>query len=272
VIFGSSDLVSGDGLGFSITSPFKAVAKAATGTAKAVGKGTVAVGKGVEHGTAAAAKGTSQLVQKYGKTAATLAVLPVVTVNKAIVAPVLKATVLRPVISRINTLKDRRAKKLAWDNRKSPTPTPQERSQASSWTKAHLRSQAPPLGLMMSVLAGPPRMSMTGFGEPTTATITAAVPALVALLNSILSHADHSGDAPAHAGASGAQPVDPAGTHDLTPTQDAADQAAVDRSSAPSGGRGKSSGLPLRLTKKQLMIGGAALGGVVLLALLTRKS
>jgi hypothetical protein len=269
VIFGNSYAVApdeGGGLGFSITSPFKTVAHAA-----------VSVGKGVEHGTVAVAKGAGGVAAKYGKTAAALAVLPVVEVNKAIVAPVLKATVLRPVISRINTLKDRRAKKLAWDARKSTTPTPQERSQASSWAKSHLRSQAPPLGLMLSVLAGAhrgaPRIATAGLGEPTTAAITAAVPALIALLNSILSKASKSGDAPAQAGKSGGSAPaapDPAGTHDLTPTQNAADQAAA--ASAPSSGDKSGGALPLGLTKKQLTIGGAVLGGVVLIALLTKRS
>jgi len=260
VIFGNSDAawVDDGTLGFSITSPFKSVAHAAT-----------AVGKGVAHGTVAAAKGAGGLAQRYGKTAAELAVLPVVEVNKAIVAPVLKATVLRPVISRINTLKDRRAKKLAWDNRKSTTPTPQERSQASSWTKSHLRSQAPPLGLMMSVLAGSaPQMGLRGLGEPTTATITAAVPALIALLNSILKKANSSGDAPEHVG--GGSGGTAAGGESGAPDSGSTASDGGTPGGGKHGARSVSS-LPLGLTKKQLTIGGAVLGGVVLLALLTRK-
>lgn len=272
MILGNSYAVASDGsLGFSITSPFKSVAHAA----KAVGRGTVAVGKGVEHGTVAAAKGAGGLVSKYGKQAALLAALPVVEVNKIIVEPALKATILRPVISRINTLKDRRARKLAWDARRSTTPTPAERGQASSWTKAHLRSQAPPLGLMMSVLAGSrlgaTQLGMRGFGEPTTATITAAVPALVALLNSILKKANSSGDAPEKVGGDAASGADVGASG----SDDTASGGGIDASgSGKRGGHGAGhadSSLPLGLTKKQLTIGGAVLGGVVLLALLTRK-
>lgn len=280
VILGNTQLVTGDGgFGFSITSPFKAVAHATTSAVKTVGKraaavgkgaarGTVAAGRGVAHGAVAVGHGTEQLARKYGKEAALLAVLPVAVVTKDIVAPALKATVLRPVISRINTLKDRRAKKIAWDRRQSTTPTPQERSEASSWTKSHLRSQTPPFGLMMSVLAGAaPQTSLRGLGEPTTATIAAAVPALVALLNAILSKANSSGDAPAHVGGgkAGSVPVAPGG--------DAADGGQLapgdDTGADPNGSGGTS--LPFGLTKKQLTIGGVVLGGAVVLALLTRK-
>lgn len=259
MIFGNSEAVEIVGLGWSITSPFKSIAHGAERT-----------GKGVAH---VAKKAVSNPLVR-------LAAFPPLALVKYVEKPLGKLA-LRPVTHRIDTLKDRRAKKLAWDRRKSTVPTPQDRNDARSWAKGYLRGHKPPFGAMLSLLAGPPAMPEFGFGglgEPATATIAASVPALIALMTAILKAASHSGEAPERVGGGGGggpQAPDAPGTQDLTPVQNAVDDAAAaaggdaapgnDASSAGGGKR------LLGLTHKQLMIGGAVLGGVVVLALLTRK-
>jgi len=267
VIFGSSDVVEIEhGLGWSITSPFKTI----------------------EHGAERAGKDAVHVAKKVASNPiALLATFPPAALVKYVAKPLGKLA-LRPVTHRIDTLKDRRAKKLAWDRRKSTVPTSQDRNDARSWAKGYLRGHKPPFGLMLSMLAGPPSVMPTlgsgGFGDPTAATIAASIPALMALMTSILHAAHQSGQAPEHAGSSTASPQTPdaPGTQDLTPVQNAVDDAAAaaggdvapgdDASSGAAGKHGKGKrGLLGGITHKQLLIGGGVLGGVVLLVLLTGK-
>jgi hypothetical protein len=211
---------------------------------------------------------------------------------------------LTPVRHKVDTLKDRRAKKIAWDNRKAMVPTPAERAQAKAWAKGYLKREKPPFGLMLSLLAGPlygvPEPAMDfgsgGFGDPTTATIIASVPTLLAIVDSILKRSAKNGEAPAGGhggGGGGAAPAgggapaapDAPGTVDLTPAQNAADggaaadaggDASADDGSGGGGGKGKHGGkgggkMLGGLTKKQLMIGGAVVGGIILISLLMPK-
>jgi hypothetical protein len=138
VIFGSSGVVEIEhGLGFSVTSPFKSIAH----EAKRAGKGVAHVAK----------KAASSPIAR-------LAAFPPLALVKYVEKPLGKLA-LRPVTHRIDTLKDRRAKKLAWDRRKSTVPTPQDRNDARSWAKGYLRGHKPPFGAMLSLLAGPPATS-----------------------------------------------------------------------------------------------------------------
>lgn len=242
-------------LGFSITKPFKHVART------------------VAHGTASVAKSTAHVAKKVASPAVALAVLPAVELNKIVVGPVVKRA-LKPVTNRINTLKDRRAKKLAWDRRKSPTPTPAEHAESKSWAKNKLRGETPPFGLMLSLLAGPlivdesaPQMHQ--LGEPATASVLASIPALIALMNTILARNAKSGEAPASTGggaptaAGGRAAASPGGDPNDTPSDAAQNE----------GNSGATINLPGvgHVRRTYVMIGGAVLGGVLLLVLLAHK-
>lgn len=229
-----------DQFGWSITTPFKKVASAA----KAVGKGTVSATKVVVKpvarvtatGVKTAAKGTTAVVKTAGK-GVTTAGKGVATGGKFVAKGAVKGvkavgsgvkyalskTVLRPVISKLNTLKDRRAKKLAWDRRKSKTPTAAERNEARAWAKSYLKGQKPPFGYMLSQLAGPidDEPLMGSFGEPVSAaTVIASVPVLLSLLAIILQNVNKSG----------AAPINPATGQPMTPAEQA--QAANETAAA----------------------------------------
>jgi hypothetical protein len=239
---------------------------------------------------------------------AKLAVLPVVEMNKYILQPILHVA-LTPVRRKVDVLKNRRAHKIAWDTRKSPTPTPAENAQAKSWAKSYLKHEVPPFGLMLSLLAGPalygaPRANMFGtsamFGDPTTATIIASVPTLLAIIDKVLTRSDKNGQAPSNAagkgkgggggGGGGAAAADGGGAAaDAGGGADAgADASAAGgddggadaggggggRHGGKHGGGGGGAGTLAKkfgLSKKQLMIGGAVVGGLVLLVLLMPK-
>lgn len=187
-----------------------------------------------------------------------------------------------PIRNRVHQLRDRRARKLAWDNRKSTTPTPAENAQAKSWTKSHLKQQGPH-GEILQLFAGssPMLLGAATLGDPVTLSLIAAsIPVFMALMNKVLHKADASGQAPADptkGGAAASAPAAP-GTVDLTPAQDAAAAAggggdggggadAGGGGGKHGGGGGKLLGMP----KKYVIIGGAVLGGVLVLSLLTGK-
>ena len=117
---------------------------------------------------------------------------------------------LRPVTSRIRTLENRRANKIAWDARKSRTPTPSERAQAKSWTKSKLKGQLPH-GPLLALLAGAPAVhpaELGQFGMSTNlgiapAVIAALIPVFIALMNSMLKSFSKSGEAPVAIGPNG---------------------------------------------------------------------
>ena len=239
---------------------------------------------GVEHGAVASGK----FVASHAKGIAELAVLPVVVLNKVVAGPILHAA-LTPVRHKVDQLKDRRAKKLAWDRRKSTTPTPAEQNEAKSWAKSTLRHEKIPFGPILSLLAGPRpapmlfgRVELGSLGDPTTATIISSIPVLLEIMKSVLSKNSNNGQAPANAAGGAAAPAAP-GVVDLTPAQDAAaaaaggdDGSAGGDAGGGAGGKkhgkgGGGGGQILGLPKKYVIIGGAVLGGVLVLSLLTSK-
>ncbi len=192
---------------------------------------------------------------------------------------------MTPVRNRVHKLRSRRAVKLAWDRRKSKTPTPAEQSEASTWTKSHLKSKGPH-GRVLALFAGaaPANFgaSYSGLGDPATASVVAAsVPVLVALINAVLRKSNNPNEAPADpaADAQAAADTSPAdaGTADLAPAQDAATDAAAAAADAESGGGGglrslTRGGKILGIDRKYVFIGGAVLGAVLLIGLLKPKS
>ncbi|MBV8722257.1 MAG: hypothetical protein JO277_08915 [Candidatus Eremiobacteraeota bacterium] len=253
----------GGPLGFSVTSPFRAV------------------GRGVAKG----AKATGRVTKKYGKYAVE-ATNPELAVM-AVAGKKLASWALTPVRHRVQRLKDRRAVKLAWDRRKSKTPTDAEKKEARDWTK-HYLNRHPPHGPALALLAGPsffgPSAESILLGEVVTAaTVSASVPVLIALMNHLLGKAHASGEAPANPGeaplpaASSSAGGD--GTVDTGPAQDAGTAAEADANadaSAGGGKGGKGGGAVVKLPgvgavpRKYLVIGGVVVGAVVLVALLKR--
>jgi hypothetical protein len=184
----------------------KLVKKAAKATASGVKKGAKATGKV----TVKTAKATAKGVQAVG------------------------ALALKPLRSKINTLTTRRAKKLAWDRRKSKTPTAAERSEARAWTKRTLSAKGPHgklLALLAGASPGEAQDTLGAFGiapgplgvvEPATiALISASIPALTKLLQDIISAAAKSGAAPVDpATAPASAPAPAAVEHDTAPVPD----------------------------------------------------
>jgi hypothetical protein len=249
-------------LGFSITSALKKVGNVAVKTVtvptKYAYQGTKAVGKlaykGIEW---TAIKPTEWLAHK----------------------------IMAPVKNRVQKIVHRRAAKLAYDSRKSTTPTPAEVSQARSWTRGKLMHELPH-GPALAIFAGHPEvMDMLGDHQlgVAPAVAAAAVPIFMALAQQLLNRFSSSGEAPANpqadasADASAPDAPAPAGTVDLQPVQDAAQDVAeaVDKAAGKGkrGGKGGTVTLPggMQVKKSYLAIGGAVLGGVILLSLFTRK-
>ena len=245
--------------------------------------------KRVGHGVSHAAHSAEHGVVSASKAAAHVAMLPAKEVVHAVNA-VMKLA-FRPITNRIHTLQNRRAGKIAFDKRKSTTPTPAEHAEAKTWTKNKLKSQGPQ-GKLLALFAGPPpamplwpTAGMLGQDPATVSIIAASIPVFKELMNKILGKAAASGEAPAKPGDA---PADSDPAADAAATQQAAsgggDAAAAggdgsDGTDAGSGGDGTGKGkgkgdgagaLAKRLgvSKKQLMIGGAVVGGLVLLVLL----
>lgn len=266
--------IQGDEFGFSVTSPFKKV-----------GRGIKKVGK--------AGYGVTKKVAKTGVHVAKTGVKAVGKGLKyAIVAPALwlasKATA--PVRNRVHKLRNRRAAKLAWDRRKSKTPNAAENAEAKSWTKSHLKGKGPH-GQVLALFAGAPDDVLLGSYEPyagqlgmdpaTATVIASSIPIFMALMNKVLGQASASGEAPANPQADAAADASAAaetaaapGEIDVGPAQEAAADAAqaaqeaVQDAVEPGMVR-----LPggIRAKKSHLMIGGAVVGGLVLISLLMPK-
>ncbi len=255
--------------GFSITSPFKAVAHAASSAGQAVGHGVATGARATGRGAVAAGKVAGKGAIIAGK----VAFAPALLTMKA--SQWLANKAMTPVKNKVHTLRDRRANKLAWDKRKSRTPNAAEKAEAKSWTQAKLKSQGPQ-GLVLALFAGPPSPM---FGEVVTAaTITASIPVFLALMNALLSKTSRSGEAPASIGPDG-QPMpqqgpDQPGTVDMTPVQDAA-QAMADDAAAEGGGGGGGAMTHLpgvgSVKRSHLLLGAAVIGGILLITLVTRK-
>jgi hypothetical protein len=152
------------------------------------------------------------------------------------------ATALRPVVTKVNLLKSRRARKLAWDRRKATVPNAAEQAEAKAWTKAQLKGKTPPFGFMLSMLAGAMDADQFGgavafgsyytateygqFGEPVTAAaVIAAIPALLVLIAAVLNAMSKSGAAPATLAPGGGTPEQQA-AYAAQEAQDAAAAAA----------------------------------------------
>lgn len=273
-------------LGFSLN-PLHYVKKAAVATGKGVATAAKATGKGVVKG--------GKFVAHHATDVALISLMPAAELAKVVGKPLLHVA-LTPVRHKVDTLKSRRAKKLAWDRRKSTSPTPAENNEARTWAKGHLKGQVPPFGLMLSLLAGtPPSASYYsgdvrldgGLGDPTTATIIASVPTLLAIIDKILTRTNNSGDAPADptrgkgkgggvpgpaasgagaggdaAAAGGGAGGDAGGGNDGN--ADGGGGSDGGSSSASAGGGEKLLGMP----KKYVIWGGIGLGAVVVLSLL----
>jgi uncharacterized membrane protein YgcG len=226
-------------------------------------------------------------VKSAASAAAHVAELPAKAVVHAVTS-VMKLA-FRPITSRIHTLENRRAGKIAYDKRKATTPTPAERAQAKSWTKSHLRSQGPQ-GALLSLFAGPPPMmpfmpaaGMLGQDPATVSVIAASIPIFTALMNSILHKASASGEAPAKPG--DAPPASDPEAAAAAQAQAAGGGAAAggdagggdagaggDAGGGGGGGGGHGGGSKiLGMPKKYVIIGGAVLGGILVLSLLSSK-
>lgn len=249
-------LAMSNGLGVSLN-PIKAVKSAARSTARAgraVGRGTIKVAK---------------------------------KVGKIVVAPAawLGTKLTAPLRSRVHKLRDRRAVKLAWDKRKSKQPTPAERAEAKAWTKSKLKSSGPH-GHVLALFAGPTPSyfgSPVGLGiDPGTASVIAAsLPVLIAVLNALLNKSAASGEAPADPGADAqaeaqaaaevaALAAETPGAVDMTAMQDEMTAVAEDVLPPPPG-MVRLPGIRKPIKQSHVLIGGIVLGGVLLVALLTRK-
>lgn len=282
-------MLVGQQLGFSITSPFKKVGsvvksgakvvykahaiptkyavKATTTTAKYAGKGAVVAGKAVYKAHAIPTKW--------------LLVKPTVWLTE-------KATA--PVKSRVQKIVSRRARKLAWDRRKSKTPTPAEHSEARTWTRNRLLALTPivPAAPLLAVFAGAPVLDSQLGANPY---VIAAVPVLMAAAAAILSQLSKSGEAPENPeggggalapppppGADGGPPPQP-GEVDLTPVQDQAAMAmdqgaeAMQQAADQAAGRQRVGGmrLPAGVKRSHLMIGGVLVVGLLALTMLKPK-
>jgi hypothetical protein len=196
-----------------------------------------------------------------------------------------------PVRALVHKLRDRRAKKLAWDRRKSTTPNAQDQADAKSWTRSKLEHLPDPVtGRILAHFAGPTYGQFHGTvyrGDNlgiAPAVVAAAVPILMGVMKAVLSQFSKSGEAPANpaAGGGGAAAASGGGS----PAADGGDAGAADGAgddggaASAGGGGGKKHGKGgggggggqiLGLPKKYVMIGGAVLGGVLVLSLLTSK-
>ncbi len=267
-------------LGFSLN-PIKAVKKGVHAVAHPLS--TVKSGaRAVVHPI----RTTKAVVRDTAHTAASTAKTVGHVVKVGLIKPAewLAHAAMTPVRNRVHKLRSRRAVKLAWDRRKSKTPTPAEQSEASAWTKDHLKHEGPH-GRVLALFAGaaPANFgaSYSGLGDPATASVVAAsVPVLVALIDAVLRKSNNPNEAPADpaADAQAAADTSPAdaGTADLAPAQDAATDAAAAADAESGGGGGLRSltrgGKILGIDRKYVFIGGAVLGAVLLIGLLKPKS
>ena len=196
---------------------------------------------------------------------------------------------LAPVKSRVQKLVNRRAAQIAMDKRHVATPTPSEREEARAWVRHKLTYDGPagtptPHGKILAYFAGAPIVAGQFGVAPAVA--AAAVPVLVALATAMINKYAKSGEAPETPRASGGggsapapqEPMAP-GTVDMTPVQNAVDDMAAQmppESAEAVDAAAQAAGLKkpsrFKLTKNHMIIGGAVIGGLVLLSVLTKKS
>lgn len=263
-----------DEFGFSITSLAKKVGSTAVKTVtvptKYVAKGAVAAGRGVATGAKVAGKA---VYQAHAIPTKWLAIKPTMWLAEKATAPVKK---------RVRTIVDRRARKLAWDRRKSKTPTSAEHNEARTWTRNRLLALTPvvPVAPLLAAFAGAPVDDYQLGVAP--AVVAAAVPVMMAAAAALISQFNKSGEAPADPTSAAAaqapaggpdQGAAAPGQVDMTPVQDAADQAneAIQQATTPPGMVRLPGGA--RAKKSHLMIGGAVvIGLIVVLSMSGKKS
>jgi hypothetical protein len=181
-----------------IIDPTKMVAKSAVGVAKS----SAAVGTNIARGR------FKEAAKSAGRVALAPARLAVDTTKHAAktgyaVSKAVTNVALKPLRTRLNTLKDRRAKKIAFDKRRSTVPTVAERAQARKDVKAYLSAKGPH-GKMLSYLAGPDYYDGLGVVGYDDAAIAAVATALTASLVKMIGDAAKSKFAPADAVKAGA--------------------------------------------------------------------
>lgn len=281
MIFGQPqrvDMLGDNELGFSITSLAKkvggTVAKTVTVPTKYAVKATVTSAKYAKKGAVVAGKG---IYQAHAIPTKWLAIKP---------TEWLAHKALAPVKSRVQTIVNRRARKLAWDRRKSKTPTPAEHQEARTWTRNRLLASSviiPAAPLLAAFAGAPVRDAELGVAP---AVVAAAVPVMMAAAAALISQFNKSGEAPANPGdaASAQAPasapdagVPNPGEVDTTPVQDAADQAKEAIDQAADAAQGKKHGAMMKLpggmkvSKSHLMIGGALVIGLVVVMSMSKK-
>lgn len=211
---------------------------------RSLARGVAKVGKGVVKKTVVA---PTKLAYKSAKVATKYTV---VEPTKFAAKTTLKATkaitnlALRPVRSRLGTLKDRRARLLSYQRRRSLAPTVAEKAQARKDVKSMLASKGPH-GKMLAWLAGPTFAGELGVVGYDDAALAAIATALTASLVKIMADAAKSKFAPADAAKAGvaaglttaATKLSPAAEAALAPAAAAAEKAraatrAVEESAA----------------------------------------
>ncbi len=181
-----------------LVEPTKIIAKSTgrmvTGTARAAGQVArgkfTAAGKSFVRAGLEPVRGGAELTKQQAKAA--------YQASKAVTDLALK-----PIRSRLGTLKDRRAKLLAWNKRRSRVPTTVEKAQARKDVKSYLSSKGPH-GKMLAWLAGPTFAGELGVVGYDDAALAAIATALTASLVKIIGDAAKSKFAPADAAKAGA--------------------------------------------------------------------
>lgn len=246
----------------------------------------------VAHGNIKAAFKTTVMAPVSSVKAVASATKDTILIPTVFAAELTKAATLlalRPVTSRIRTLENRRAAKIAWDKRKSKVVTPADRAEAKSWTKSKLNKELPH-GPLLAFLAG---STATNLGAPPMSTelgiapavIAALVPVFIAVMNALLTRLSKSGEAPVSIGPNG-QPILPPGMDPTQPDPNAEAAAAAeaaqgapdgppDAGGAPGGDAGGGGGGMSPHGGKPnntMLVGGAAVGLVLLFLLFKPKS
>ena len=114
------------------------------------------VGSKLKSGVKAVGKGAVKVVKTVGKlhlkALKLLVVMPLQAFSAYVLHPAL-AFVIKPVVTRINTISTRRAKKLSWDRRKTLVPNAAETTESKKWTRNQLLHHRGIGGKLVAALA-----------------------------------------------------------------------------------------------------------------------